>query len=129
MAATPRKRYVLRSLAIVLLLFAGAAFFLEPHNLLIRSFGVLAILVSVQLSRTARTHDPGLGGLDLAGSNGPGRLMWFVGIASLLLAGLSSWFLYIDSLHGSHAVWPVYMFAGVALACIGVWSYIASKLS
>jgi hypothetical protein len=54
--------------------------------------------------------------------------MWLIGVALLVLAGVSYWLLYIDALHGGHAGWPVYMFAGVSLAAAGVWSYIVTKL-
>lgn len=124
---TPRKRYVLRSLAIVLLLFAGAAFLLEPHDFVIRSFGVLAILGGVQLTRVSRAQSLVSKPVELAGSNGPGRVMWSVAIGLLVLAAVSLWFLYTDALHGARAVWPVYLFAGVGLACACVWSYIAAQ--
>jgi len=126
--AIPRKRHILRALAILLALFGAAIFVLESHNFLIRSLGLLAILASVQLVRMSRAQTPSFGRLDLAGNNGPGRVMWAVAIGLLVLAAVSLWFLYTDALHGARTVWPVYLFAGVGLACAGVWSYIAAQL-
>jgi putative flippase GtrA len=57
-----------------------------------------------------------------------GYLMWIVGFVLLLLAGVSYLLMYIDSLHGGHTAWPVYLFAGVGIVCAGVWGYIASTL-
>ena len=127
--ATLGKRHVLRSLAVLLGLLGIVLFVLESHDFVIRSFGLLAILASVQLVRMSRAQTPSYGRLDLAGSNRPGRIMWFVGIGLLPLAGFSFWLLHIDALHGGHPTWPVYVFAGVALACAGVWSYIIAKLN
>ena len=120
-AGTLRKRYALRSVAILLALLGAATFVLEPHGFVIRSFGLFALLASVQLVRMSRAQGPSFGQLGLAGSNRPRRIMWFVGFALLLLAGFPFWLLYIDALHGGHAVWPVHVFGGVALACAGVW--------
>jgi hypothetical protein len=125
---TPRKSYLLFSLAVLLGLLGGAAFFLEPHNFLIRSLGLLALIGSVQLVRISRVHSSDQR-VDLTASKAPGRLMWFVGIALLLLWGLSCFFMYIDAVRGYHTGWPVYMFVGVGLACAVVWSYIVAKLN
>jgi len=56
------------------------------------------------------------------------RVMWFVGIALLLLTGVSFLYLYNDALHGYHEALPVYLFAAVGLACALVWSYLVSKI-
>jgi hypothetical protein len=123
------KRYVLRSLALLLALLGAVLFFLESHDFVIRSFGLLAMLASLQLVRMSRARTPSYGRLDLAGSNRPGCIMWIVGIGLLLLAGFSFWLLDIDALHGGHALWPVYLFAGVGLVCGIAWVYIFTKLS
>ena len=132
---TSQKSYGRLSLAVALLLLAGAAFLLEPHNFAIRSLSVLAILGSVQLTRTSRVRpqDRGpvpanSGWIDLTAPKRPSRAMWLVGIALIPLAGFSVRFLYLDELHGAHEAWPVYLFAGVGLACAGVWSAIVAKL-
>ena len=54
--------------------------------------------------------------------------MWTVGVALLLLAGASFFYLYQDALHGYQEALPVYVFAGVGLACALVWSYLVSKV-
>jgi drug/metabolite transporter (DMT)-like permease len=123
------KMHVLRLLAVLLGLLGVVLFVLESHNFVIRSFGLLAILASVQLVRVSRALTPSYGRLDLPGSNRPGRIMWFVGIGLLPLAVFSFWLLHIDALHGGHAVWPVFVFAGVVLAGAGVWGYIIAKLN
>jgi hypothetical protein len=54
--------------------------------------------------------------------------MWIIGAALLLLTGVSFFYLYQDALHGYHEALPVYVFAGVGLACALVWSYLVSKM-
>jgi hypothetical protein len=120
--------YALRALAILIALLGVVIFVLGSHNFIISSFGLLALLASVQRGRMSRAQNQNFGRLDLTGSNQVGPTTWFIGLALLLLAGFSYWLLHIDAAHGRHAVWPVYVFAGVALACAGVWGYIGSKL-
>jgi len=127
----PQKRYGLFSLAIFLLLLGGAFFFLGFGNFVIRSLGLLACIASVSLIRISDVRDRPfsvLGSGQVAGSRrGPGRLTWSIGVLSLLLAGASFLYLYNDALHGYHELLPVYVFAGTALACTLVWSYLVSR--
>lgn len=126
---TLRKRYALRALAILLALSGAVIFVLGSHDFTMTSVALLALLASVQVGRMSRAGSPSFGRLGLAGSNRLGRITWFVGFGLLLLAGLSYWLLDIDALHGGRAAWPVYLFAGVVLACAGVWGYIGSRLA
>jgi hypothetical protein len=67
-------------------------------------------------------------GGQIAGSTRlPGRLTWSIGVLSLILAGAAFLYLYNDALHGYHELLPVYVFAGTALACTLVWSYLVSR--
>ncbi|MFZ0521969.1 MAG: hypothetical protein WAL95_13160 [Candidatus Acidiferrales bacterium] len=59
---------------------------------------------------------------------GPGRLAWAIGIALVPAAGMSYLYLYHDAIHGYHEALPVYMFAGVGLACTIVWAYLVAKM-
>lgn len=122
------KKYALRSLAVLLALLGAVVFVLGSHNFVISSFGLLALLGSGQLVRMSRAQNLSFKRLDPTASRGPGRVMWFVAAALLILAGVSFWLLYVDALHGGHAVWPVYVFAGAMLIGAGVWSYIIVKL-
>ena len=125
----PQKRYGLFILAIFLLLSAGAAFYLASDSLAIRSLAAVAGIASVYLVRISHVHTEDSGArVDFTASERPGRLMLFVGIALLVLAGVSYWLMHIDALHGGHTGWPAYMFAGVAVACAVVWGYIITKL-
>ena len=129
-----QKRYGLFSLAILLLLLGGAALFLGSHNFPIRAVGVVGCIVSVYLVRISNVHGGSTAtiaanqGADTKAKERPGRLIWMVGIALLLLTGVSFLYLYQDALHGYHEALPVYVFAGVGLVCALVWSYLFSKL-
>jgi hypothetical protein len=124
-----QKRYSLFVLAVFLLLLGGAALWVGSHNFTIRSLGLAAVMASAYLFRTSNVHTRStLAVTSDQATRGPGYLMWIVGFALLLLAGVSYLLLYDDSLHGSHTVWPVYLFAGVGIACVGVWGAIAAKL-
>ena len=128
----PQKRYGLFSLAILLLLLGGASFFIGSRTFVIRSLGALACIASVYLVRISNVRDRPfsvVGSSQVAGSTRrPGRLTWSIGVVSLLLAGASFLYLYNDALHGYHEALPVYVFAGTALACALVWSYLVSRL-
>jgi hypothetical protein len=126
----PQKRYGLFSLAILLLLLGGASLFLGSRTFVIRSLGALACIASVYLIRMSnvRARPFSVVSGQIAGSTRlPGRLTWSIGAVSLLLAGASFLYLYNDALHGYQEVLPVYVFAGTALACALVWSYLVSR--
>lgn len=117
------------------LVVGGVIFYVGSGNYLIRSVGLIAVLASTYFVRLSRLHTrAGLaaGGnqrLGLETQSGPGRLLWVVSLA-LLPAAIGAYFLlYVDALHGSHEVWPVYLFAGVGVVCAVVWSLLAAKLA
>lgn len=130
----PRKRYGPFILGILLLLSGGAALYAGSHNFAIRSLGLVAIVASTYLVRISRVHSRSGSsvtsgpGVDSKAARRPGRLLWTVSLALLLLAGISYLYLYNDALHGYHDVLPVYVFAGVGLACVLVWSYLVSRI-
>ncbi len=132
---TPKKNYALFSLAIILLLVAGVCLYLGTHNFQIRSLGIAAILASTSCVRISRMHNrsnlPDADGREqyLKKPSGPGRPLWIVSsaLAPLLVAA----FLLMSSdavTDGGNATWPVDMFAGVAVVCTIVWSYLAAKI-
>ncbi len=130
-----QKRYGLFMLATFLLLLGGVAMFLGLHNFAIRGLAAVCLIVSAYLVRisTPRAR-PTLGNAtgqgrdantaDAGTKERPSRPIWTVGVVSLLLVGGSSFYLYLDALHGYHDVLPVYLFAAAALVCALVWSYI-----
>jgi len=125
----PKRRYGLLFLAIFLLLLFGASFFVGSNNFTTRSLGFAALMASMYILRIPNVLAPSaLVITSDQATNHLGYLMWIFGFALLLLLGVSYLLMYIDALHGGHTVWPVYLFAGVAIACAGVWGYIASKL-
>lgn len=130
-----QKRYGLFIGGVLLLLAGGLALFVGAHNLLINSFGLLAIIVAsacfVRASRVRRrgAKSPTTGcepNFNVRG--GPGRLAWAVGLGLLLpLAGSYLW-MYDDAIHGGHSGLPAYAFAGIGSACAIAWGYLAAKL-
>ncbi len=122
-----RKRHGLFVLAIVLLLLGGATFALGSHNFALRTVGLACVGGSVYLVRASQVHEVDQRMRTETGK-GPGRRMWMVGVVLLLMWGASYFFLYQDAQHGGHDVLPVYVFAGVGLACAVVWSYLLAKL-
>jgi hypothetical protein len=129
-----RKRYSLFVLAIIFLLLAGAALFLGTHDFVIRIVGVVGCIISVYLVRISNVHIRQTAIMfhdqraDIEPKKGLGHLVWTVGIALLVLTWGAFFYLYQDALHGYHEALPVYLFAGVGLACTIVWSYLISKL-
>jgi hypothetical protein len=129
-----RKRYGLYALAILLLLIAGAALFVGMNNFGVRCLGLVAIIASGYLIRIsnvrARPSLPMTSGDakdSKAGKKGT-RLMWIIGAALVPVAGASLFYLYQAGLNGSRDTLPAYIFAGVAVICTVVWSYLVSRL-
>ena len=130
----PRKRYGLFILAVLILLSGGAALYVGSHDFMIRSLGLVAILVSVYLVRISHVHDrsdfSGTSGrsADIKAAKGPGRLLWIVSLA--LLPILAASYLYMDyvAAHGGYTGLPAYLFAGVIVICATVWGYLATRM-
>ncbi len=131
---TSRKQYGLRALAVVLLILGGIGIYFGVHNFTIRAVGIAAIMASAYLARSSNGQSrSGLpvqsGEVDRPTMSGPGRLLWIVSL-SLVPAVTGAWYLlHLDAVHGGHAVWPVYLFAGVALICALVWSLLVATIS
>jgi hypothetical protein len=122
---TPRKRYGLYSLAILFLVLGGACFIAGYRSFAIRSLGLVALMVSAYFVRISKFH---ASPVPVIREKGPGRLAWTIGIALVPAAGMSYLYLYNDAIHGYHEALPVYVFAGVALACAIVWAYLVAKM-
>jgi hypothetical protein len=94
----PTRRYGLIILAILMLLFAAVALYMGTHNFAIRSLGLVAVIASVYLVRMSRVHRPSPAGVtsgqltDSKATKIPGRLVWTLGLAFLLVPVVS--FLY-----------------------------------
>ena len=129
-----QKRYSLFILAILLFLLGVAALVIGSNNFAVRSVSIVAFIAGTYLVRISNVHTrsasslAGPGQVAFKEGNGPSRLAWAVAWASLVMLGLSFFFLNSDALHGGRAAWPVYMFGGVALVCAFAWAYIASSL-
>ena len=130
-----RKRYGILVLAILLLLLGGVGIYAGSHNYPIRALGLVAVMASTYLVRISRVHDrsnlPEANdrGSDLKTAKGPGRLLWIVSLALVPLLGAALFLMHIDAVNGGHEAWPADVFAGVALVCCVVWSYLGAKIS
>jgi cytochrome bd-type quinol oxidase subunit 2 len=121
--------------AILLLLAAGTAFSMGGKDFTIQSLGLVALIASVCLVRASNVHSTRSAvvitssqGRDSNAKSSGGRLIWIIGTAMLPIAVASYFYLRQDALHGYHEVLPVYVFAGVAVLCAGVWSYLVSRV-
>lgn len=122
---TYRKTYGLPIASVLLLLLGGASLSFGSRNPAIRPLAGVEILASMYLLRVSRRSHPVAADEQKASkAEGAPRWLWIVSIALLLLAGTSLLSMYIDALQGGRKVWPVDVFAGVALACAIVWSYL-----
>jgi hypothetical protein len=138
---TPRKRYGLFVLAILMLLggaaalfFAWASFTRRIEDFVIWLLGLLMIVASTYLVRMSNVRArPGAvaGGDQVSGQRTgkrPGALLWLMGAASVVALVISYHYLYQDALGGYHEVWPVDVFAAVALISATVLAYLFSRL-
>jgi hypothetical protein len=141
LGGTPRKRYGLFVLAMLMLLGGAAALFFawtgftrRIEDFLIWSLGLFMIVASTYLVRTSnvRARPRSVAGEEQASrpwaGKRPGALLWLTGAASVIALVISYHYLYKDALGGYHQVWPVDVFAGVALICASLLAYLFSRL-
>lgn len=123
-----------RILSVILLVLGGVAILIGSHNFAIRAVGLALVLASVYLIQASKVRNRS--GLPLAGgevnnpnvTGGPGRLLWIASV-SLVPVLVCAWYLlHLDAANGGQEVWPVYVFAGVALVCAVVWSLLGAKV-
>lgn len=125
----------LRILLGVLLLLAGAFIFCRFNsNFLIRSSGMIFVVLSALLLSSSRA---GLSTVEQRGDKDTdlrNRLkkvnptLWSIGGGTFLALMGSFALLYEDAVTGYNQVLPVYVFFIMVLVCTGVWAYIVSKL-
>ena len=122
------------TIAILLLVLGGIAFYKGSNDLAIRSLGLIACVASVYVIRRSKSQTPSVSdGLaeqsrDPKAADRPGRLMWTLGAVSLLLIGISYFFLRMDAAEGHHQIWPVYLFFWVVVVCGLFLSYLAGRM-
>lgn len=130
--SVPKKRYSLFVLAILLDLFAVATFIVAPHDFILRSLGILALLASVQLVRVSNVHKrPGFtsfrGSFAIAAKR-PEPIAWILAAASIVVLGISYLYLSIDIRHGGQEAWPLDFFVGAILGCVLSVGYLVARL-
>jgi hypothetical protein len=126
-----RKRYGLLALALLLLLLGGVGIYFGSHNFPIRALGLAAIMASTYFVRISRVRDRSVfaeasGRTKELTTEGTGRWLWFVSLALVPMLGAALFLMHIDFANGGHEAWPVYVFGGVALACVIIWNYLAA---
>ena len=127
-----KKRYGLFVLALLLLAAGGVGLFLGLHNPMIRSLGLMAVMISAYLVRASRVHNRPVSvvasgqGADFTAANGPGRLLWIVSVSLVPIVAGAWYLLHLDAVNGGQTAWPVYLFAGVAVVCAVVWGLLAA---
>lgn len=129
---TPEKRYSLFVLAVLLYLFALAIFIMAPHDFVLRSLSILALLGGVQLVRLSNVHkQPGFirfrGSFAIAAKR-PEPIAWILAAVSILVLGISYLYLADDIRHGGQEGWPAYFFAGALLGCVLSVGYLVARL-
>ena len=109
-----RRNRSLVILASLLLALGGVALY-RGSNVL----GGIACVAGVYLIGKSKGQKP---------TNPPGPLMWTLGAASLVLMGVSYFFLYNDATHGYQQIWPVYLFACIGVVCGLFLSVLVARL-
>jgi hypothetical protein len=122
------KWYALRALAIALIVFAAVSFFLWHNSFVIRSLGLVAILLSGWLVRRSNALVWQVQNQVLAKPDRRvGPLAWTLTAASLVAVVAFYFLMYVEELHGGRDAWPVYAFAGAGLALTMTTGYVAMK--
>ena len=128
--APNKRRHGLFALAILLLLLAVPAFIVGWNNTPLRTLSMMLLVFSVYCVRLSRSDSATIANRQTGQYLGtrPSQAIWIASITLLLVLGMSSVFLYRSAVQGYHEGWPVYLFAGVAMACALVWGYLVSLL-
>lgn len=124
------KRYLLLTLAVILLISGGIALYIGSSDPAIRPIGLGAVLISVLLVRTSNSptrFTPNTREIAFNQPDGPSRSLKLLSLALVPVALAAFLLLMNDAAHGHHQILPVYIFAGVGIVCIAVWSYLASQ--
>jgi hypothetical protein len=130
----PRNQRGLRVVSVILLVLGGIAIFMGSQNFVIRSVGLAFVMASVYLIQASKVRNRS--GLPVAGgeidnpnvSGGPGLLLWIASVSLVPILVCAWYLLHLDAANGGQEVWPVYVFAGVALICAVVWSLLGAKV-
>ena len=133
----PQKRYGLYSLAILLLLLGAVGLYFGTHNFPTRSLGLAAIVVSSYLLRAAKVRPQQtflpivtVLGADAAAEKRYKRLLWILSLGLTALSVLSFLLMFDDTVtNGGNEVWPVYVFAILALLCACAWGALVAKFT
>jgi hypothetical protein len=131
---TPKRRYGLYSLAILLLLVAIVALYLGSDYPTVEPVAGVAIIAGVYLLRISKSRPQQtlaivtVPGADSKAEERLRRRLWIASIALVPFFGGAYVLMYIDSVNGSHEGWPLYVFVGVGFVCTIVWSYLAAKI-
>jgi hypothetical protein len=129
-----RKFYTLRTLAAVLMVFAGAIFMLRPHDFGAQLLIALAIFGSVLIVRYSnaavwRARGQVVGEWSPAtAAKRVGRLAWTLAGSSLIACGVFYFLMYLDQLHGGKVLWPVYALFFAVLALTATSMYVIMRI-
>jgi hypothetical protein len=130
-----KKRYVLFSLAIVLFAFAAVIFLLGSSYPAIRPLAGIACVAAAYLVRMSNVHrsqslpNVPVFGVGFTEEKRFRRLLWVISIALVPLLCVSLILMYVDAANGGNESWPVYVLAGVSLACATVWGGLIANIS
>ena len=117
--------------AIISLLVGIVIVMIGYNNFVVRSFGLLFVMLSAQLVRISKDRGHELKYVDQNLTpdvhSGPSRNAKILCLASGIAFAISFIFLYNDSANGSKQIWPVYTFAGCAVVFAVLWAYVGAK--
>jgi hypothetical protein len=125
-------------LGLGLLALATLAMIERPSSVLAKVFAMAATLAAFGLARSRAPHpskpprerEPGggAGGLPRLRRLRANRALWIASATLAVGTATSYWLMVQDQASGGHSVWPLYVFAGFALAGAVVWSILGTSL-
>jgi len=125
----------LMALAVFLFLLFVLSFFFVAHTSAIRSVGGFLGVISMLLLRKAKGRGrsavedaPGKTFTLSSIQDRPSRLAWGVGVAILVLTGVSFVILHNDAVHGGDALWPLGLFAALMVVGFAYWYVLLGRL-
>jgi len=121
-----RRHRILFATGTALALLGGAVAAIKYSNFTYWSFSFMVSMAGLWMMRAYGVHSPTRQSTNV--EQRPGRLAWLLGVLSILAAGASFFFLWVDAQAGGHWTWPLDAIWISTLACAVTWGYIFAKM-
>jgi hypothetical protein len=115
-----KRKFILLTVASLLLAFAGVAMAKGGDDFRIRSLAMIACFTSLACIRRIRVRKPSSWATPLR------RPIGIISIVLVPIMAMASFFLYRDAVQGYHQSWPLYLFVWTGVICSLCWAFLVA---